>query len=61
MQISNIEQRNVSDVLKGNFKEGSKVKINYKPGDDELTFTDSNIDLPQKIENVESEPMKTDN
>jgi len=56
-----IEDPVSEEILKGNFKEGSKVKINYKAGDEELTFVDSNVEAPQKIENVESEPMKTDN
>jgi ATP-dependent Clp protease ATP-binding subunit ClpC len=38
------------EVLKGTFKDGSKVKVSYIEGAEELTFIDNAAALPEKIE-----------
>lgn len=48
------------EILKGNFKEGSKVKVKHKKGSDELSFVESSNDSTvDDTENVE-EPLKSE-
>jgi len=55
-----IEDPVSEEILKGNFKEIAKIKIKYKQGEDELYFEPDVTIKTEKVENVESEPMKSE-
>jgi len=42
------------EILKGNLKEGGKIKVKYKKGSEELTFTDGQKDNSEKEEPIEA-------
>jgi ATP-dependent Clp protease ATP-binding subunit ClpC len=55
-----IEDPVSEEILKGNFKDGSKIKVKYKEGADELTFVDSSKEIPEgavESTNVEPQPL----
>ena len=47
------------EILKGNFKEVGKVKVKYKKGNEELTFTDDRKDVSSDKENSVEELEET--
>jgi len=42
------------EILKGNLKEGGKIKVKYKKGNEVLTFTDGHKDNSEKEEPIEA-------
>ena len=55
-----IEDPVSEEILKGNFKDGSKIKVKYKEGADELDFVDSSKEIPEgavESTNVEPQPL----
>jgi ATP-dependent Clp protease ATP-binding subunit ClpC len=54
-----IEDPVSEEILKGKFKEGSQIKVHYKPGAEELEFVDASAEKAgaEANENVESHPL----
>ncbi|HEY3250490.1 MAG TPA: ATP-dependent Clp protease ATP-binding subunit, partial [Ignavibacteria bacterium] len=44
------------EILKGTFKEGSKIKVSYKEGEEGLTFIDANVEKPADPPKVAEKP-----
>jgi ATP-dependent Clp protease ATP-binding subunit ClpC len=57
-----IEDPVSEEILKGKFKEGSKIKVKYKEGADELYFVDASEDHQEgEVENHSVEPHELNN
>jgi len=54
-----IEDPVSEEILKGKFKEGSQIKVHFRPGAEELEFVDSSVEKAgaEANENVESHPL----
>jgi ATP-dependent Clp protease ATP-binding subunit ClpC len=52
-----IEDPVSEEILKSTFKEGSKIKVSYKAGDEGLTFIDTNAVAAGDTANMEEKPV----